>query len=245
VGTRKISDYGRQVCRDIVGHLATSGVTIVSGLAIGIDATAHQAALEVRGKTIAVLGTGIENIWPKENEELGRRILDNGGLIVSEYPGVKPGARHTFPLRNRIISGLSRGTLVVEADMDSGSLITAKAALDQDRDVFAVPGSIYWPRSVGANWLIQQGARPVVSGVDILQSYRLSQADLPVINDVVSTKDPVQGKILAILKDNGPTHIDAIVAKLGVQASAVIGAIALLELDGHIKHAGAGVYRIK
>jgi DNA processing protein len=244
VGTRKISDYGRQACRDIVSHLAVSGVTVVSGLAIGIDAMAHLATLDSKGKTIAVLGTGIENLWPKENEALGQRIIDEGSLIVSEYPGTMPGARHTFPIRNRIISGLSRGTLVVEADRESGSLITAKSALDQNRDVFAVPGSIYWPRSIGANWLIQEGARPVMNGSDILQTYQLRNETLPGLDESVSTQDPVQTKILAILNDEGPTHLDAIAIKSGFESSRVMGAIALLELHGRIRHTGAGIYSI-
>ena len=243
IGTRKISDYGRQACQDITGHLAASGVTIVSGLAIGIDATAHQATLDSKGKTIAVLGTGIKNLWPKDNERLGQRIIDEGGLVISEYPDAQPGTRYTFPIRNRIISGLSRGVLVIEADMESGSLITAKSALSQNRDVFAVPGSIYWPRSVGANWLIQQGAQPVMNGENILQAYQLEQVQLPGTEGPVSTKDPVQAKILAILKDKGPTHLDVIASESDFEPSRVMAAIALLELKSHIRHIGAGIYK--
>lgn len=241
VGTRKASDYGRQACRDIAGHMAASGITIVSGLALGIDAVAHRAAVDVGGTTIAVLGTGIGILSPAENESLGRQLIESGSLVISEYPDMTPGGRHTFPLRNRIISGLSRGVLVIEADRDSGSLITAKSALDQNRDVFAVPGSIYWPRSVGTNWLIQQGARPVMTGVDIIESYQLRQISLPGI-DTVSTQDPVQERILAILRDSGPTHLDAIVAQSGFETPRVMGAIALLELHGNIAHRGAGIY---
>lgn len=242
VGTRKASDYGRQACRDIAGTLASAGITIVSGLALGIDAVAHQAALDSQGKTIAVLGTGIENLYPKENEQISRRILDEGGLIVSEYPGMKPGAKHTFPERNRIISGLSRGVLVIEADLKSGSLITAKSALGQDRDVFAVPGSIYWPRSVGSNWLIQQGARPVMNAADLLECYKLRQIPLP--ESALSTTDPIQQRILTLLRDEGPTHLDAIVGAISEEPSRVMAALSLLELQDSVRHQGAGIYKI-
>lgn len=242
VGTRKASDYGQQACRDIAGTLASNGITIVSGLAIGIDAIAHHAALENHGNTIAVLGTGIENLWPKENEHLGYRIIDEGGLVISEYPDTTPGAPYTFPTRNRIISGLSRGVLVVEADKKSGSLITAKSALHQDRDVFAVPGSIYWPRSVGSNWLIQQGARPVMNAADLLECYTLRQIPLP--ETAVSTTDPTQQRILTLLHDEGPTRLDVIVDKAGGDPSHIMAALSLLELRDIVVHQGAGVYKI-
>ena len=246
VGTRKASDYGHQACRDITGHLASSGITIVSGLATGIDTAAHRTALDVSGATIAVFGTGIADvdIFPRGNVGLAHEIIDVGGLIVSEYPAGTGGQPWMFPRRNRIISGLSRGVLVIEADKDSGSLITAKSALDQNRDVFAVPGSIYWPRSVGTNWLIQQGARPVVSAIDILQSYQLRQVPLPSDSAGVSTQDPVQEKILAILKSDGPMHMDTLAANAGFEVSRVMGAVALLELNGHIRNQGVGMYAL-
>lgn len=244
VGTRKASDYGRQAGGDITGHLASSGITIVSGLAVGIDTIAHRSAVAGGGATIAVLASGVDDpsIYPQDNVRLAQDIVASGGLVISEY---EPGFRAqlwSFPCRNRIISGLSRGVLVVEADRKSGSLITAQCALDQDRDVFAVPGSIYWPRSVGANLLIQQGARPVVGAIDILQSYQLRQVPLPSDGAGVSTQDPVQEKILAILKSNGPTHLDEIAAAAGYDAPHVMAGIALLELHGRIRHQGAGIY---
>lgn len=242
VGARLASDYGRRAATDLAGQLASNGITVVSGLALGIDAAAHQAALDAHGATIAVLGTGIENLWPKENERLGERIIAEGGLVVSEYPGTKPGGKHTFPERNRIISGLSHGIVVVEADRKSGSLITARCALEQDRDVFAVPGSIYWPRSIGTNLLIQQGARPVLTASDILASYAVRQIPLPV--EPLSTRDPVQQSILALLRTQGPTHLDAIVATIGEDASRSIAAVALLELQDAIRHSGGGIYQI-
>lgn len=242
VGTRKASDYGIQACGDIAGTLATNGITIVSGLATGIDAAAHRAALHAKGGTIAVFGTGIDDasIFPTDHVSLAHEIMNAEGLLVSEYAPGTPGQQWTFPRRNRIISGLSRGVLVIEADKKSGSLITAQSALDQDRDVFAVPGSIYWPRSVGANLLIQQGARPVMHAQDILDSYLIRQEPLP--EKAVSTQDPVQKKILAILKEHGPTHLDVIASRSSYDASRVMSAIALLELHGSIRHQGAGIY---
>lgn len=245
VGTRKASDYGREAAADIVGQLATNGVTIVSGLACGIDSVAHRAALDANGATIAVFGTGIADtdIFPVENIRLAHDIIERGGLLVSEYPAGMRGQLWMFPARNRIISGLSRGVLVVEADKKSGSLITAKAALDQDRDVFAVPGSIYWPRSIGANLLIQQGARPVLCAADILESYKLRQVPLP--EQCLSTSDPVQESILALLQQQGPTNLDAIASQSTFEASQVMAAVAMLELRGTIVHQGAGIYKTK
>ncbi|MCC6934560.1 MAG: DNA-protecting protein DprA [Candidatus Yanofskybacteria bacterium] len=240
VGTRLASDYGRQATRDLAGQLAANGVTVVSGLALGIDAIAHQAALDAPGKTIAVLGTGIKNLWPKENERLGKRIIEEGGLVVSEYPGTMPGGKHTFPKRNRIISGLSRGVVVVEANKKSGSLITAACALDQNRDVFAVPGSIYWPRSAGSNLLIQQGARPVMTVSDILESYAIRHVPLP--KAPLSTRDPLQQSILALLRTQGPAHLDAVIVATQSDAAHVIAAISILELHNDIRHAGNNIY---
>ena len=244
VGTRRASDYGKQACRDIAGGLASSGVTVVSGMALGIDAVAHRAALDAKGRTIAVLGAGVGDatMGPRSNVPLAYDILSHGGLIISEYPEGQGASTWTFPVRNRIISGLCRGVLVVEADQESGSLITAKAALDQDRDVFAVPGSIYWPRSAGTNWLIGQGARPVSSAVDILETYQLRQVPLP--GTAVSTPDPVQTRILALLRENGPMHLESLASSVDHDASRVMAAVALLELGGAIRHQGGGTYAL-
>jgi len=245
VGTRKASEYGTQACRDVAGGLAAAGITVVSGLALGIDATAHRAALDAHGPTIAVLGSGVgdDTMGPPSNIPLAHDILARDGLIISEYPEGFEASAWTFPQRNRIISGISRGVVVIEADKDSGSLITAKSALDQDRDVFAVPGSIYWPRSVGTNWLIAQGGRPVTCANDILESYQLKQIPLP--EAVVSTCDPVQTRILALLRENGPMHQEALAASAASDASAVMAALTVLELVGSIRHQGNGTYALK
>ncbi len=244
VGTRKASDYGLQVTSEIVGALATNGLTIVSGLAAGIDSAAHRAALRANGATIAVFGTGVDDasIFPNDNVSLAHEILEHGGLLLSEYPPGTHGQIFTFPARNRIISGLSRGVLVIEADRKSGSLITAKCALDQNRDVFAVPGGIYWPRSVGTNLLIQQGARPVMSAADVLESYKLRQVPLP--EQALSTSDPVQECILALLREHGPLHMEELAARSKKDPSVVMSAITLLELRDIIGHQGGGVYKL-
>ena len=168
IGSRNYSEYGKQVTFDFAYSLAQEGICIVSGLAKGIDGFAHSACLKAKGKTIAVLGSGLDVIYPKENEKLYYDILNNGGLIISEYPlGSKPEKWH-FPARNRIISGLSDGILVIEARKNSGTNITVDFALDQGKDVFVVPGNIYSKTSDGTNFLMKEGAIPVTSAQDIL-----------------------------------------------------------------------------
>jgi len=248
VGTRKLSDYGRSVTIECATSLARAGVTIASGLASGIDSIAHQATLDVNGSTIAVFGTGVDDdsVFPSDNIRLVYNILDGDGLVISEYENGTHGQKFTFPARNRIISGLSHGVLIVEADRKSGSLITARCALDQNRDVFAVPGSIYWPRSVGANWLIQEGAKLVLSPSDILDVYGKDEALARATGAPLSTGDPVRTAILELLNKQGPTHIDKIAAYMAESdaAARVLSAIALLELDGTVVHQGGGVYYI-
>lgn len=172
VGSRRCTRDGKRAAREIAETLAREDVTVVSGMAYGVDTAAHEGALIGMGRTVAVLGCGADVIYPQENEALYRRILDNGGAIISEYtPGTRP-APGNFPPRNRIISGLSEGVLIVEGAEKSGAMITVNDALDHDRDVFAVPGSIYSPLSAAPNRLIVEGAIPVLSGWDILEHYR-------------------------------------------------------------------------
>ncbi|MEK4664703.1 DNA-processing protein DprA [Priestia sp. FSL H7-0729] len=172
VGTRMPTVYGRKVGEKLAEQLCNAGLTIVSGLARGIDSVCHEAVLRAKGKTIAVFGTGIDNIYPPENTSLAERIAETG-LLLSEYPPGTRARQGLFPERNRIIAGLTLGTLVVEADIRSGSLITADAALEAGRDVFAVPGPITSPKSRGAHNLIRQGAKLVTCAADILEEYRL------------------------------------------------------------------------
>jgi len=170
VGTRKATDYGKKMTLQFAQDLSQNGINIISGLALGIDTCAHLGTLKAnnKGKTIAVLGSGIDNIYPNQNIELARQIIQSGGCIISEYPVGVPANKLNFPQRNRIISGLSKGVLVIEAGENSGSLITADLALEQGRDVFAVPGNISSQMSIGTNNLIKQGAKLVTSYTDII-----------------------------------------------------------------------------
>lgn len=173
VGTRKCTDYGFAVAKKLSLELSEASTVIVSGLAVGIDAISHNACIDNGGKTIAVIGSGIDNEYPLANASLRRRIINGGGAVITEFtPGIAPNA-FNFPMRNRIISGLSAGIVVVEAAKRSGTLITAGHALSQNRDVFAVPGSIFNPMSEGANILIKQGAKPIACGADILEEYSM------------------------------------------------------------------------
>ena len=170
VGTRRITAYGRQVTEEVATTLARSGVTVVSGLARGVDSVAHKAALDAGGRTIAVLGSGVDVIYPSEHRSLAERMIASGA-ILSDYPvGTAPDGVN-FPPRNRIISGLSLAVIVVEAGQKSGALITAEFAAEQGRDVFAVPGNINAPQSAGCNALIQQGARPLLQARDVLEAW--------------------------------------------------------------------------
>ena len=173
VGTRQYSNYGETVCSSLVKELAKKGVTIISGLALGIDGIAHQSALKVQGKTIAVLGSGLDIIYPYQHKKLASQIINQGGALVSEYTlGTKPD-KWRFPARNRIIAGLAQACLVIEAPEKSGALITATYSIDNGREVLAVPGEIYKKNSIGPNNLIKMGAKPVTEANDILEIFGL------------------------------------------------------------------------
>ena len=239
VGTRSITPYGREATQQIVPGLARH-FTIVSGLALGVDAVAHRATLDCGGKTIAILGSGINLITPETNLRLGQDILKNDGLIISEHPGKKPAGKESFPERNRIISGLSKGALIVEADEKSGSLITARLATEQGRDVFAVPGNIFSSKSMGPHKLIRLGAKLVASAHDVLDDY----SKLPIAKSShLSTTDPTHAMILAILETHGPLNIDNIIEHTKLGASEIMGALALMEIQGHIKQMAGGIFR--
>ena len=178
VGTRGPTAYGREMARRLAYDLAATGVTVVSGLARGVDGISHKSALEAGGRTVAVMGGGLDSIYPPEHTSLAARIAESGA-VVSEYPlGMRPQAEH-FPRRNRVISGLSLGVVVVEADMDSGAMITVKWALEQDREVFAVPGAVLSAKSNGPNWLIQQGAKLVTNFQDVLEELNIAGLQTP------------------------------------------------------------------
>ena len=240
VGTRRPTIYGRQVTEEIVTDLALSKITIVSGLARGIDSVAHRAALDAGGKTIAVFASGLDIVYPGENANLAQAIMEHGALI-SEHPlGAKPKPEN-FPLRNRIMSGVSLGVLVVEAGERSGALITANQALEQSREVFAIPGSIFSPTSQGTNRLIQEGAKLVRNYTDILQELNLAivvqQADIKEF----STIDEAESAILKHLSSE-PNHIDEICRCSGLTMPEVSSTLAMLELKGLVKQVGSMNY---
>lgn len=237
VGTRKLTTYGKEATEHIVSGLADSGMTIVSGLAFGVDTVAHQTALDNDLPTIAVLGTGVDDksIYPNTNLPVAKIILKEKGLIISEYPKGTNGYKSNFPQRNRIISGLSKGVLVIEAPLVSGALITTKFATEQNRDVFALPGNIFSPNSKGPNMLIQKGAKPVFSAEDILGNYYQNlELNLQPKNDI-STKNPIEKQILAILDGNEGLSGDNVIIKTGLDVSQVMATLSILEIRNKVR----------
>ena len=234
VGSRNATNYGMGATRSLCMDLARQGVTIVSGMARGVDTAAHTGALDAGGRTVAVLGTGLDCIYPRENERLYHRIAGNGA-VISEFPlGSGPDA-HRFPIRNRIISGMSHGTVVVEATARSGSLITARLAADQGREVFAVPGNIHSFKSVGTHSLIKEGAKLAAHAWDVLDEFSASHAPRRMEAEVapVERQDLTEDEI--VVMDNlevDPTHIDDLVRKSGIPPGKLSGTLLQLELKG-------------
>ncbi|MGI6740214.1 MAG: DNA-processing protein DprA [Brevefilum sp.] len=240
VGTRKVSDYGQQVTRDTCTYLAARGLTIVSGLARGVDALAHQHALKAGGRTIAVLGSGVDVIYPPEHRKLASAIVENGALI-SDYPlGTQPEGIN-FPPRNRIISGLSLATVVIEAGDRSGALITADFALEQGREVFAVPGNVLSPVSRGTNRLIQNGAYAMISPQDVFDVLNLDQIDAKKDARRLLPTDDIEARILQVI-DYQPKHIDEICNETDLAIEKVSAALTLMELKGMLQHVGGMRY---
>lgn len=241
VGTRRLTSYGRQVTRDLVAGLVSQNVTIVSGLARGIDAIAHKTAVEMGGRTLAVLGSGLDCIYPAENRQLAAAIAAGHGAVLSEYAlGVQPDARN-FPPRNRIISGLSLGVVVVEAGERSGALITADFAAEQDRDVFAVPGNITSPASRGPNNLIQQGAKLVRRYEDILEELNLNMVAEQTAVQLALPETTEEIAIFAALSAQ-PVHIDDVCRHTGYGMNVVSSTLTLMELKGMVQQVGGMNY---
>lgn len=240
VGTRRVTAYGQQVTRDTSTYLAGHGLTIVSGLARGVDAMAHQHALQAGGRTIAVLGSGVDVIYPPENRKLAEAIVDNGA-IISDYPlGTQPEGIN-FPPRNRIISGLSLATIVVEAGERSGALITADFAVEQGRDVFAVPGNVFSPASRGTNRLIQKGAYVMVSPQDVLDVLDLSQVEDYKDARQTLPADTIEARILQVMGYE-PIHVDEICNEAGLPVDKISAALTMMELKGMVQHVGGMRY---
>ncbi len=241
VGTRRLTSYGRQVTRDLTVGLVRNGVTIVSGLARGIDSVAHQTAVDAGGRTIAVLGSGLDCIYPSENRRLASQIIDGRGAVISEYAlGVHPDARN-FPPRNRVISGLSLGVIVVEAGERSGALITSKFALEQDREVFAVPGNINSPVSRGPNRLIQRGAKLVTSADDVLEELNLTMVAEKTAVQLALPESAEEAALMAHLSAQ-PVHIDELSRATGMAASLISSTLTLMELKGMVQQVGGMNY---
>lgn len=247
VGSRNPSPSGNRAATQLARDLAAAGLGIVSGLALGIDAACHRGALAADGITVAVLGNGADHIYPRQHQSLAEDILEHDGALVSEFPpGVGPRAEN-FPRRNRIISGLTLGTLVIEAAPRSGSLITARLALEQNREVFAVPGSIYNPLALGCNGLIQQGAKLVQRAEDVLEELALRPPQGISVTDPAASPaglapEPPLLKFIAY----DPTSVDTLVAVTGETADSIISQLLHLELQGYIAPAAGGCYvRVK
>lgn len=244
VGSRKYSDYGSRVAYAFAKDLAQAGITVVSGMALGIDAIAHRGAIDGGGKTIAVLGNSLDdkNIHPITNFRLSQEIIRNG-CLVSDFPIETHASTGTFPARNRIVAGLSLGTLIIEAGEKSGTLITANLALDFNREVFAVPGQIFSPQSFGTNDLIKKGAKVVTGIRDILEELQLEERRLKTIPQARISESPEEEVILRTLSTD-PLHIDNIskVSKLGT--ATVASTLAILEIKGWVRNIGGQNYII-
>ena len=242
VGTRNPSPhYGRQVAERLVYDIAGAGVTIVSGLARGIDGVAHRAALDAGQRTLAVLGSGLDIIYPREHTNLSERIADNGALISEHALGTRPDARN-FPRRNRIMSGMTLGTLVIEAGKRSGALITARQALDENREVFAVPGSIFSDNSNGTNMLIRRGeAKLVTTCEDVLEELNLSSVTRQIEMAALFPEDESEAELLRYITFD-PVHVDEVCRSSGRPASDVSSTLAMMELKGLVKQIGGMNY---
>jgi len=246
VGSRNPTPAGRETAREFARHLAANGLVVTSGLALGVDGAAHEGALAADGLTVAVAGTGVDRVYPARHRELAHKIAENGA-IVSEFPlGTAPGPGN-FPRRNRIISGLSLGVLVIEAALRSGSLITARLAAEQGREVFAVPGSIHNPQARGCNALIRQGAKLVETAGDIFEELGGFAGPLPASEpsepEAVSDWKPDSDyeRVLASIGDE-PTAVDTVVERSGLTTDVVCSMLLVLELQGLIAATSSGHY---
>lgn len=244
VGTRRPSLYGRQVVQDFSRQLSQAGFLVVSGLAFGVDSIAHQTVLESGGLTLAVIGSGVDNasISPQSHLTLAQHIMKNGGAVISELaPGTKA-AVHTFPSRNRIMAGMSPATLVIEASEQSGTLITARLAVEYDRDVFAIPGSIFSGSSVGCHRLIQRGAKLITCLEDILEEFPALTAPTPPPQDLLTSLSENESTLLSLLTHES-LHINQIIQQTKRSANEITSDLTLLEMKGLAKNIGGMHYR--
>lgn len=240
VGTRRPTAYGRQVAEELSADLARNRICIVSGLARGIDSIAHRAALDSGGRTLAVLACGLDIVYPAEHAKLALQIAEQGVLVSDYPPGTQPRGDY-FPRRNRIMSGLSLGVLVVEGDMKSGAMITARLALEQDREVFAVPGSVFSPQSRGTNSLIQEGAKLVQRVDDVLEELNLTMVPQQMeMKEIIPATDTEASLLRHITRE--PVHIDEVCRQSGLPIATVSSVLAMLELKGLVRQMGPMAY---
>jgi len=242
VGSRRPTNYGREVTESLTWALVHQGFTIVSGMARGIDSVAHKTALKAGGRTIAVLGTGVDVCYPPENKKLYEEISYNGALVSEFTPGTQP-TPYNFPQRNRIIAGLSLGVLVTEAAEKSGALITAGFAGEAGREVFAVPGPIYSKMSAGTSALIKDGAKLVYKMEDILEELGLEQKALEDLLDAKVSPDSSEMNVILKFLQDEPKHIDEIIKETGLSASQTVSLLSMMELRGFVKSIGGGVWK--
>ncbi len=240
VGTRRATIYGREVTERLVTELVRNHITVVSGLARGIDSIAHRTALESGGRTIAVFACGLDEVYPPENVKLAQSIIEQGALVSEHPPGTRPKKEH-FPLRNRIMSGLSLGVLVIEGDVDSGAMITANRALEQNREVFAVPGSILSPTSRGTNRLIKEGAKLVNDVQDILEELNLTMIPRQMEMREIVPENETESLIVKYLSHE-PTHIDEVCRSSSLPIATVSSTLAMMELKGIVRQTGGMNY---
>lgn len=237
VGSRQASHYGTECAKKLSYQLAYAGMTIVSGLARGIDTSAHQGALAAKGRTVAVLGSGLAKLYPRENLALAEKIADGSGAVISEFSMDVKADTQTFPMRNRIVSGMSFALLVVEAGRNSGALITSSQAIDQGRSVYAVPGPINRPTSAGSNRLIQQGAKLVMDARDILEDLQVLFPETPKLSPAAPCADLLEGEERKVYEaiDDTETAIDEVIAKSGLPTAKVCSTLLALEMKRLVK----------
>jgi DNA processing protein len=240
VGTRRVTAYGRQITEELSSFLATNGITVVSGLARGVDAIAHQSTLKAGGRTIGVLGSGVDKLYPPEHRGLAEQMMERGAIISDYALGTPPDASN-FPPRNRIISGLSLAVVVVEAGETSGALITAEFAAEQGREVFAVPGSILAPQSKGTNKLIQRGALPLLSMNDLMQALDLTRMGEQKAARKMIPADATEARLMNVLGSE-PLHVDEIRNQAELPIEKVSATLALMELKGMVRQVGGMNY---
>ncbi|HET9906905.1 MAG TPA: DNA-processing protein DprA [Anaerolineales bacterium] len=240
VGTRRVTAYGRQITEELSAFLAAQRITVISGLARGVDAVAHQTALKAGGRSIGVLGSGVDKIYPPEHRGMAEQMMQCGAIISDYAPGTPPEASN-FPPRNRIISGLSLAVVVIEAGETSGALITAEFAAEQGREIFAVPGSILAPQSKGTNKLIQNGALPLLSVNDLMQALDLTRMGEQKAARKIIPADEIEARLLNVIGTE-PLHVDEIRNQAELPIEKVSAALALMELKGVVRQVGGMTY---